>query len=158
LAFLPLLGLMMFLTVGLTTLVHGGAAAENPFAPPGGPSHPIQEQFDGQIGTVLLLFLLAAVTAPLVEETVFRGLMYRYLRDVTHQRSIYMSVLVATLVNGFIFASIHPQGLLGIPTLMTLAASMSLAREWSGGLIAPMAIHALNNGALVGLMSLMFAS
>jgi len=158
LAFLPLLILMMYLTVVLTGLVHSDGAAENPFAPPGGPSHPIQEQFDGQIGTVLALFLLAAVTAPLVEETVFRGLSYRYLRDVTHRQSIYVSVLVATLVNGFIFASIHPQGLLGIPALMTLAASMSIAREWSGGLVAPMAIHALNNGALVLLMSVMFAS
>lgn len=158
LAFLPLLGLMMLLTVGLTGWVHGGGAAENPFAPPGGPSHPIQEQFDGQLSTVLMLFLLAAVTAPLVEETVFRGLLYRYLRDVTQRHSIYLSVLVATLVNGFIFASIHPQGLLGIPVLMTLAASMSIAREWSGGLVAPMAIHALNNGALVGLMSVMFAN
>lgn len=158
LAFLPLLVLMMYLTVVLTGLVHSDGAAENPFAPPGGPSHPIQEQFDGQIGTVLALFLLAAVTAPLVEETVFRGLFYRYLRDVTHRQSIYVSVLVATLVNGFIFASIHPQGLLGIPALMTLAASMSIAREWSGGLVAPMAIHALNNGALVLLMSVMFAS
>ncbi|MBL8888536.1 MAG: CPBP family intramembrane metalloprotease [Planctomycetaceae bacterium] len=158
LAFLPLLALMMFLTVVLTSLVHGGAAAENPFSPPGGPGHPIQEQFDGQWGTVFMLFLLAAVTAPLVEETVFRGLMYRYLRDVTHRYPVVLSVAIATLLNGFIFASIHPQGLLGIPPLMTLAASMSVAREWSGGLLAPMAIHALNNGALVGLMSLMFSS
>lgn len=158
LAFLPLLAVMIFLIGILTSLIHSGGTAENPFAPPGGPSHPIQEQFDGQMGTVLMLFLLAAVTAPLVEETVFRGLLYRYLRDVTHRQSIYLSVLVSTLINGFIFASIHPQGLLGIPVLMTLAASMSIAREWTGGLIAPMAIHALNNGALVALMAVMFAN
>jgi membrane protease YdiL (CAAX protease family) len=39
---------------------------------------------------------------------------------------------------------------------MTLAAAMSLSREWSGGLLAPMTIHAINNGVLVMLMAFMF--
>jgi membrane protease YdiL (CAAX protease family) len=157
LAFLPLLGAAMFLTVVLTGLTNADSSAANPFAPPTTPSHPIQEQFDGQWSTVLLLFFLAAVTAPIVEETVFRGLLYRYLRDWTSRQSLVFSIVLATIVNSFIFASIHPQGLLGIPPLMTLAAAMSVSREWSGGLWAPMVIHAVNNGVLVCFMSVMFS-
>jgi membrane protease YdiL (CAAX protease family) len=157
LAFLPLLGMAIAVTLGLTLLFQADAAEANPFAPPTGPSHPIQEQFDGRWSTVLMLFFLAAVTAPIVEETVFRGLFYRYLRDWTGKHSLVFSIFFATTVNAFIFASIHPQGILGIPPLMTLAAAMSVAREWSGGLIAPMTIHAVNNGALVCFMSIMFS-
>lgn len=156
LAFLPVLVGAIVMTVILTAVVHGDVSADNPFAPPQGPSHPIQEQFDGKWSTVLALFLLAAVTAPIVEEVVFRGLFYRYLRDLTGRQWIYLSIFFATIVNGFIFAAIHPQGLLGIPPLMTLAAAMSLSREWSGGLLAPMTIHAVNNGCLVMLMAFMF--
>ncbi len=157
LAFLPILVGSIVFTVVLTSLVHGDVSASQPFAPPKGPAHPIQEQFDGQWSTVLALFLLAAVTAPIVEEVVFRGLFYRYLRDLTGRQWIYLSIFFATIVNGFIFAAIHPQGLLGIPPLMTLAAAMSLSREWSGGLLAPMTIHAVNNGVLVMLMAFMFS-
>jgi membrane protease YdiL (CAAX protease family) len=156
LAFLPVLVGAIILTVLLTSVVHGDVSSSQPFAPPKGPAHPIQEQFDGQWSTVLALFLLAAVTAPIVEEIVFRGLFYRYLRDWTGRQWIYFSIFFATVVNGFIFAAIHPQGLLGIPPLMTLAAAMSLSREWSGGLLAPMTIHAINNGVLVVLMAFMF--
>jgi membrane protease YdiL (CAAX protease family) len=47
---------------------------------------------------------------------------------------------------------IHPQGLLAVPALMSLAIAFSLAREWRGSLIAPMVMHGVSNGAVMALL------
>ncbi len=156
-ACLPLLLVAMISTVVLTNLVWGDYTAANPFAPNPGPSHPIQDQFGGGIMSVLFLYFVAAVSAPIVEETVFRGLFFRYLRDASNRYGWWFSVLTASTVNAFFFAAIHPQGLLGIPPLLMLGVCMSLARQWREGLVAPMAIHALHNGTLVTVMTILMA-
>jgi len=157
LAFLPILGAAIAMTALMTMYFHGAETAAQPFAPPKGPSHPIQDQFTGVWSQTLMLYLLAVVSAPLIEETVFRGFLYRYLREWTWGQRLWISIMFATVGNSLIFAAIHPQGLLGIPPLMALAAAMSVAREWSGGLIAPMLIHAVNNGTVITLMAVMFS-
>lgn len=157
LACLPLLLVAMISTVALTNLVWGDYTNANPFAPNPGPSHPIQDQFGGGIFSVLFLYFVAAVSAPIVEETVFRGLFFRYLRDSTNRYGWWLSVIAASTVNAFFFAAIHPQGLLGIPPLLMLGVCMSLSRQWREGLVAPMAIHALHNGTLVTVMSILMA-
>lgn len=154
-ACLPLLAVAMASTAFLTDWVWGGFNESNPFAPPGGPSHPIQDQFGGGWTQTLMLYFMAAVTAPIVEEIVFRGLFFRYLRDVTSGWKTMGSVLLSALINSFFFAAIHPQGLLGIPPLLMLGVCMSLARQWREGLIAPMTIHAVHNGSLVTIMTLL---
>jgi membrane protease YdiL (CAAX protease family) len=96
----------------------------------------------------LLVFLLAAVVAPLVEEIFFRGVLYRHLRDATGGRGRAASVLLSWAVSGAIFASLHPQGPTFVPALMAVAWALVQAREWRGSLLAPMAVHALHNGML----------
>lgn len=167
LAFLPLIGLSMLLTVGLTALVLGDESAANPFSPSRGPSHPISEQFGGSPWMLAYLYLMAAISAPIVEEIVFRGLLFRWLRDRTWQWGqspekphkgvaiSWPSVAISALVNSLLFAAIHPQGLLGIPPLMMIGICMSVARNWRGGLVAPMTIHAIHNGTLVTLMAIL---
>ena len=109
--------------------------------------HPIQEDIaTGDITTWLVVFITACIAAPIIEETMFRGVFYRHLRDATHGWRRYQSVGFAALVNGLIFASIHPQGIIGIPLLTTLAVGFSLTRQWRDSLIAPMVMHAINNG------------
>lgn len=167
LAFLPLIGLAMTVTILLTTFVWGGHAEAHPFSPDRGPSHPINEQFGGSVWSLLYLYFLAAISAPIVEEIVFRGLLFRWLRDKTSlwgqslkpesspANLVWVSVLVSAVVNSFLFAAIHPQGLLGIPPLMMIGICMSYARNWRGGLIAPMTIHAIHNGSLVTLLAIL---
>lgn len=106
-------------------------------------SHPIVNEIGqgGWWGTVKLL-LLAAVWAPLAEESVFRGAFYHHLRG--RLRPIISGMLVA-----FVFAVIHPQGIVAIPALMALAVVFGLIREWRGSLIGPIVAHALHNAALV---------
>lgn len=126
-------------------------------APTGGAIHPIQDQIaTGDIWIWVGVFLTACIAAPIVEETMFRGVFYRYLRDASSRRAVWASVLIASLVNGLIFASIHPQGIVGLPLLTTLAVGMSLARQWRGSLIASMTMHAMNNGLVTCLMFSIF--
>jgi membrane protease YdiL (CAAX protease family) len=118
-----------------------------------GPSHPV-----GEVALVrdpwvwLAVILLAVVLAPIVEEIMFRGLLYRHLREATRRVGTFLSIAAATLASGFVFAIIHPQGLLGVPVLMALASSFALTREWRGSLVGPMVAHGINNGfATLGL-------
>jgi membrane protease YdiL (CAAX protease family) len=98
--------------------------------------------------------LIATVAAPVVEETMFRGVLYRHLRESTADLGRGLSVLLGVLLVSFVFAVIHPQGWLGVPPLMGLAAAFCLAREWRGTLIPSMVAHALQNGAVTLMMLL----
>jgi membrane protease YdiL (CAAX protease family) len=119
-------------------------------------SHPIVEQIAaGDIGIIIFVLLTACIGAPIIEETVFRGVLYRHLREMSLKTKRWISVIMATLVNSFIFAAIHPQGWTAIPVLAALAVGFSWAREWRGSLVAPMTMHAMNNG-FIGLLMLTF--
>lgn len=108
--------------------------------------HPIEDMLaEGSAGAYVFVFVLACVLAPLVEEVLFRGLFFRYLRDRTGGFGRRRSVLLSLAASGIVFAGIHPQNLVGLLPLFTLAAGMSLLREWRGSLIAPMTLHAVNN-------------
>ena len=157
---LPLMGLSLILVFILSIVMGGvsGGGEGSPFAPIGGDGHPIQEEVaSGNSSVWIGVFLLACVAAPIVEETVFRGIFYRYLRDTGSSKwTRHGCIVFACLVNGFIFAAIHPQGIIGIPILMTLAIGMSLAREWRESLIAPMTMHAINNTMVTCLLFAIF--
>jgi len=121
------------------------------------PSHPAVEMLSsaGPMG-VVLLYLLASVTAPIVEEIAFRGLLFSHLRGVVAPRIRFVSFAVAALVSSFIFAVIHPQGVLFVPALGGLAVGFCLAREIRGSLIAPMVAHGINNAVTLTLAVSLF--
>ncbi|MCE9518348.1 MAG: CPBP family intramembrane metalloprotease [Verrucomicrobia bacterium] len=103
------------------------------------PTHPIVEEL-GQPGFARWgIVVLAVVWAPLVEETMFRGLLFPGLSSISRW-------FVGAVVSAFVFAVIHPQGWAGVPPIMVIALTMSTLRLTRGSLIAPMAAHALNNG------------
>ena len=120
-------------------------------------SHPAVEWVTGGNGiNFLLVALLTVVQAPLLEETVFRGLLYRHLRNSSVYWGRYMSILFAAVFNAIVFAAIHPQGIMAIPVLASLAFSFSLVREWRGSLVAPMTMHAIHNGLITMTWIVMF--
>ncbi|MBM3984157.1 MAG: CPBP family intramembrane metalloprotease, partial [Planctomycetes bacterium] len=84
--------------------------------------------------------LLAVLAAPLCEEYIFRGLVFAGLR-----RSL--PFVPAALASAAIFAIVHPPMSMG--PVFLLGVLTATARERTGGLLAPMAVHAaFNAGSL----------
>ena len=98
----------------------------------------------------LLVFGLAVILAPLLEEIFFRGAFFRHLRTR-------LGLIGAGLFSGFIFAALHPQGWMAIPALTAMGFSFAAIREWRDSLIAPMTAHAINNGVLIGGLSVVLS-
>ena len=118
----------------------------------GEPTHPIVGLAGGDWWVRLQIVIAASVAAPIIEETMFRGVFYRHLREATRRWGFAASFLVSGLVNSFLFAAIHPQGLLAVPALMGLALGFTLAREWRGTLVPCMIAHGLSNGLVTLLL------
>ncbi|MCH2139823.1 MAG: CPBP family intramembrane metalloprotease [Phycisphaerales bacterium] len=147
---IPIAAIGLLLTVFLIFVASSGDDGGSSVA------HPIVgELADGGITLRIQILVLAVIIAPLVEETLFRGLLYRHLRSVTGRWALAWSVVLSSLVSGLIFAMIHPQGILAIPALTSLAIAFALAREWRGSLIAPMVMHGLSNGLIMTLLLVM---
>jgi membrane protease YdiL (CAAX protease family) len=122
---------------------------ENNFGPLNQPTHPVMENLmTGNWFSCVQIVIIAAILAPLVEETMFRGVLYRHLREASARLGVTLSVILSALVVSFVFAVIHPQGLLAVPPLMALAFGFALLREWRGTLIPSMVAHGINNGLL----------
>jgi membrane protease YdiL (CAAX protease family) len=99
---------------------------------------------------VLFVDLTSAVIwAPIVEETIFRGLLYGWIRQHLGYRS-------TILITSAIFGMIHPYSPLGMIQVACGGLLFGLLREWRGSLIAPMTAHAINNG-LIAFISITIA-
>ncbi len=121
-------------------------------------THPIQEALaDGGLAVRVALLVLAAVFAPFVEEIVFRGVLYRHLRERLGGMGHLASFVVAALASSALFAAIHPQGIVFAPILAGLGVAFCIARELRGSLIAPMVAHGINNALIVGLNVALFS-
>ncbi len=155
---MPIIGVGLLLTLLLMVVqgvLQGGGDA---FAGTGGPAHPILvELASGSTASRVAIVLLAAVAAPLVEETMFRGVLYRQVRTACARWGSPMSIVLSTLLVSFVFALIHPQGWVAIPALMSIAVGMTLVREWRGSLIASIVVHGTNNGIIVGMLILLLS-
>jgi uncharacterized protein len=86
---------------------------------------------------ILLLVVLAVVLAPLVEELIFRGCVYRFLKSK-------VSLLPAQILTGAVFAMLHANLLSFVPLLLV---GVLLARiyEKSGNLWVAIWFHAFFN-------------
>jgi membrane protease YdiL (CAAX protease family) len=149
-----LAGLILTMILLIVQSVLAGVPPDS-FTPVSLPSHPIIEAIRaGNWQMRLQLLFVASVVAPVVEETMFRGVLYRHLREATWGWGSAFSVVCSIFVTSFIFAVIHPQGLVAVPALMGIATGLNLAREWRQTLIPGMIAHGINNGLLLVLLSL----
>ena len=85
--------------------------------------------------------ILVVALAPAAEEFFFRGFFYRALRTRC-------TVIVAALIDGVVFGAIHytdPKTLSLLPILAVLGFLFCLLYERTGTLLAPIALHSINN-------------
>lgn len=158
LAALPLLAIGVGMTLLLMAVsqffsapVEAGLLSDDPT----GPAHPIVEVVaGGGVWTFLLVLMVGSVAAPVIEETMFRGVLYQHLRTASHRAPRVVSVLVSALGSALVFAAVHPQGVMAIPVLSSLAIAFALVREARGSLIAPMVMHAVSNGIVLSFMGI----
>lgn len=113
------------------------------------PSHDIIDILKQGGSSVIMILVIAAVVAPLVEEVFFRGAFFDSLRARWHGFGRAGAFFAAALVSSAIFAGIHQQGLLFAPVLMGTAGALCIARAWRGSLIACVVAHGINNGFTV---------
>ena len=99
--------------------------------------------------TSLLIALLATAVAPFIEEIMFRGALYSGLRN-------HLSAKFAIPISAFLFAAIHPQGVIGLVPLTFIGIMLAFLREWRGSLLAPMLAHACVNAGTLLLVTLLF--
>lgn len=152
-----MVGLLATLLLILATRSVSVGPATDAFAQPDLPAHPIIEVLaHGDWSSRMMILLLAAIAAPIVEETMFRGVLFRQLRESTRAWGWTPSFLVSALLNSVVFALIHPQGFLAAPVLTAAGLAMTCAREWRGTLIPSMVIHAFNNTLVTTWATLMF--
>ncbi|MCA9302729.1 MAG: CPBP family intramembrane metalloprotease [Phycisphaerales bacterium] len=117
-----------------------------------GESLPPNEIFEiiakGDTVTVILLLTLATIWAPICEELIFRGALFRHLRGYLHWT-------LAALGSAVLFAFMHSYGPLFVTPLIVLGFMFAFMRHWRGSLIAPMTAHFTHNFSIMMLTVLM---
>ncbi len=86
----------------------------------------------------LMLAFMAVIVAPVIEEMVFRGLLYRIFK-------VYFGKISAMFFTSVLFAAIHGN----VPTLLPLtllAFGLTAGLELTGSLVVNIAMHATFNG------------
>lgn len=87
----------------------------------------------GDTLTLVMLGLSAVLIAPLVEEIIFRGFLFRNLRDTVGKG-------LAAVLSGLVFGLVHLHPTLILP-LTGLGIALALLYEWTGSLWVPIAAH-----------------
>lgn len=116
------------------------------------PTNPILEIAGrGDALLLTLLFTLATIWAPIVEETVFRGGLFRAMRAHLH---FVLAAIASALVFGFMHG--YPVQLLG--PVIAIGFVFALIREWRGSIVGPMVAHFLNNATILAIVFLILTA
>lgn len=104
------------------------------------PDNPLIDLVGRLSGWELALFvLLAVVWAPLVEELIFRGAMFRHLRSR-------WGLAVSAVASAMVFGLMHGYAWYLLTPVVMLGLGFALIRQWRGSIIACMTAHAIHNG------------
>lgn len=95
----------------------------------------------GTWGLLWLDTLSLIVWAPVVEEVVYRGALYRYFRP-------WIRPWGAAVATSALFGLVHPYTTAGLVQVAILGLVLAALREWRGSLIAPITCHFLHNASI----------
>ncbi len=138
---LPLLFGAMMLTLLLNVI--SSWVLGKPAEPPSNPM--LDMVANGDVLVIVLFLSLATIWAPIVEETLFRGSLYRHFR-ARH------GAFVCAIATALIFAFMHSYGPLMVSPIIALGFIFAMIREWRGSLIGPITAHFLHNSTIMVLM------
>ncbi|MBY0312142.1 MAG: CPBP family intramembrane metalloprotease [Phycisphaerales bacterium] len=99
----------------------------------------------GGVFELLMIYLLATIWAPVVEESIFRGALLRFFGGRT-------PMIIAALVTAAIFAALHGYLVMQLLLVGSLGFWFALLRQWRGSIIAPVLGHMIHNGFVLGLI------
>ncbi len=102
----------------------------------------------GSVGELVPAILGYAVIAPVLEEFVFRGILYATIR---RQLGPWGSILISAVI----FSLAHGYGVVGGLTIFLSGILWVWAYEKTGSLLPGMAAHALNNFLVCGTVLLL---
>ncbi len=136
--------------VGITLIVvliqMGIQASRSGGTPPPPPANPIVDLIgSGNLMVIVFIVTLATVWAPITEELIFRGALFRHMRAR-------VAWPIAALLSAVLFAYMHSYGPLLVAPLIALGFMFAFMREWRGSIIAPITAHFLHNATLMALM------
>ncbi len=100
---------------------------------------------DGSAWVILLIFSLATIWAPIAEELIFRGALFRHMSGRLHW-------VLAAFFSALLFAYMHSYGPFMVAPLIALGFMFAFMRQWRGSIIAPMTAHFIHNATLIGFM------
>jgi membrane protease YdiL (CAAX protease family) len=92
-----------------------------------------------------VIFMLATIWAPVVEESIFRGCLFRHLRRR-------VGLILAALGSAAVFAALHGYLVQQLFMVAALGFWFALMREWRGNIIATATAHALHNGFVMSIV------
>lgn len=99
----------------------------------------------GGPAVLITVFLLATIWAPVVEESIFRGAMYRTLRGR-------FTLLGAGFISSFMFAVMHGYLVAQLLIVFTLGMIFAVMREWRNSLVPCVTAHAMHNSFTLTVM------
>lgn len=83
----------------------------------------------------------SVVWAPLVEESLFRGALHRWLPG-------WLRIGGRVAVSAVVFGLVHPYSPAGMASVATAGVVFGLLREWRGSLVGPITAHMLHNATI----------
>lgn len=103
----------------------------------------VPEQFEqlvsaGDLGTVVVLAVMACIWAPIAEELFFRRFLLRALAGR-------MALAGAIVVQAFLFAILHDYGTFHLVLIFLLGVAMGCVYAWRRTIVTSMLLHALQN-------------
>jgi len=141
-------------------------------APPAEDNKLLDLAMSGNPVIIAMIFLLATLWAPVVEESVFRGALYRHWRgmfayifgwignaaagSIDTGASRLFSILFASLFTAIVFAVMHGYAVIQLLMVGVLGFVFALMREWRGSLIAPMTAHFTHNTIVLTFVIILF--